>query len=544
MVVVVCLGVGLRLWVLGRAPVTSDEAVVGLMAANILHGHFTAFYWGQSYGGVEPDVTALVFLLFGQSSFTLELTPVLMNLAAAVVVWRLGRRLFSPAVGMAAGALFMVWPLVDVWNATVSGFRETALLLGLVVLLFAQRIADSEVTDRRGRPLDWAVLGLAVGLGWWATPEIAYFVVPAACVVALALVRRRIRLSLTGVAAFVPAAVLGDLPWLWSNFGDHFASLHTPKVPGQSFSLHLHVFVSHALPISMGLQAPLSGHWVFGHLASHVLEGLVLLAWAWWALVLLRRGQALILVLYAAAYPVLYAFGPLSSDWQDGRYVVFLGPALALLSASGADAGARWLANRRRAGRRSARGPAVVAMALAVVLASCLTLDVARRFSPYAPGPEGPLATDSWTSWHTDPSAGYDALAASVERQGLHDLVAGYWMAYVLDFESHGTLVATDFLSDRYPPYAAAVLEAPHAGWLFYLPAGQTPSEVAPALLEPGCISGYPCIFPAELESWLETQGVGYQVKRLGSFVLVVPSQPIDIVKVYNTYAVPTVPVS
>ncbi len=63
----IVVGIALRAWSLSHFPTTSDEAVAGLMAQQILHGHFSAFYWGQPYGGVEPYVTAPVFAIFGSS---------------------------------------------------------------------------------------------------------------------------------------------------------------------------------------------------------------------------------------------------------------------------------------------------------------------------------------------------------------------------------------------------------------------------------------------------------------------------------------------
>ena len=39
-------------------PITSDEAVGGLIANQILHGHTYAFFWGQPFGGVEPYAVA------------------------------------------------------------------------------------------------------------------------------------------------------------------------------------------------------------------------------------------------------------------------------------------------------------------------------------------------------------------------------------------------------------------------------------------------------------------------------------------------------
>ena len=89
------------------------------MAQEILHGHFSAFYWGQNYGGLEPYVVAAVFAVFGQSTFTLEITPALLDARCAFLLWRLGRRLFSPAIGISAALVFWIWPEVYVRASTI-----------------------------------------------------------------------------------------------------------------------------------------------------------------------------------------------------------------------------------------------------------------------------------------------------------------------------------------------------------------------------------------------------------------------------------------
>ena len=158
-VAVVLVGLILRIWILGREPWSQDTALPALMARQILHGHFFAFYWGQSYGGAEPYVVAAMFALFGQSSFTLGLTPVVLDIVAAILVWRIGRRLFGSTVGVGAGLLFWVWPEVYVFESTLEyGFRYVALVSGLAVMLLAIRIAQrGEPTAHFGRGSLWTV---------------------------------------------------------------------------------------------------------------------------------------------------------------------------------------------------------------------------------------------------------------------------------------------------------------------------------------------------------------------------------------------------
>ena len=101
------LGLLLRIWILGRAPIHSDQAVVGLMAREILHGHLFAFYWGQSYGGGEPYVVAALFALFCESRLVLGMAPLLLDAVAALLVWRVGRRLFDTRAAVLAAVLLL-----------------------------------------------------------------------------------------------------------------------------------------------------------------------------------------------------------------------------------------------------------------------------------------------------------------------------------------------------------------------------------------------------------------------------------------------------
>jgi hypothetical protein len=48
----IALGLAVRLWYVTHDTLSADGAMNGLQGESILHGHFTAFYPGQVYGGV------------------------------------------------------------------------------------------------------------------------------------------------------------------------------------------------------------------------------------------------------------------------------------------------------------------------------------------------------------------------------------------------------------------------------------------------------------------------------------------------------------
>ena len=99
----IAVGVAFRVWIYRSAlgAPDSDVAIVGLMAQHALHGDFTVFFWGQPYGGSqEALLTVPFFAVFGTSLLALRIVPMLLTAAAAVVVWRVGRRTFGELPGV------------------------------------------------------------------------------------------------------------------------------------------------------------------------------------------------------------------------------------------------------------------------------------------------------------------------------------------------------------------------------------------------------------------------------------------------------------
>lgn len=536
----VALGVALRIWAIGRAPMNSDEAVVGLMAHEILAGHFFAFYWGQHYGGVEPYLTAVLFGLFGQSSVTLDLTPTLLDVAACVLVWRIGRRLFSPAAGAAAGVLFFVWPEVYVWQSTIEyGFRWAALVLGLSMLLLVLRITDDPPVPRsRWVALrDWVLLGACAGLGWWATPEIAYYALPSAALLVGAAVRRGLRPRPGHLAAGAVAAVAGALPWLWDNVGHGFPSLHsTPQGPGNSgFVHHLHIFVSKVAPILLGLKLRVSGAWVVQADAAKALYVLAVLAGVAYLVLLVVRRQALVLVLFLVLAPLIYAYSPFTWWWEDGRYAIFLAPVIALVAVAAAQQALGLLPLRRvpvlpRVELQRLGGPVLVVLA-----GVALTLGAVGRLDPYRPS----LAAGrtGWFSLQSNPDSYLLPTLTALEQDGVSGAYVGYWVAYDLAFQAQGRVAVSDVTFARYAPYLSEVEAAPRSAWLFPSPAGlpQLEAETGTPLLEPGCIGGVSvtpgassCLSEPQLEAYLRSVGDPYRRLGAGDFVAVVPSRPVN----------------
>lgn len=406
----VAVGVALRLVVLlgARGTVDSDEAVVGLMARGFRDGHWRAFYWGQHYAGTQE--TALV-ALFGASTAALKLVPVGLCAVAAALTWRVARRLVDERLAQAAGLLCWVGPGAYVWWSTKErAFYWAALVLGLVVVLAAQRIAAG------GRYVDGAVLGLAAGLGFWASPNVLYFAVPAG----LWLVAHR-RPPLRWLATAVPAAALGALPWLWHNVGHEWPSLDRPPQPEHvGYLAGIGRLLWHTLPIAVGLRVPIDGTWVVPVVAAAAYVALGVA-------VLVRRPPSLVAAALVA-FPLIYAWFPGAWFVGEGRYALFALPFLAVAIVVVA----------RRAD--VALGAVALSAALSVVALGHIGYEHPRHL---------------------------DGDLAALRAAGVDTAWGDYWLAYRMAFTSGGWLTATSYVSSREPTVFAEVAADPTPAFLF-----------------------------------------------------------------------------
>ena len=127
-------------------------------------------------GTQETLVTAGLFWVFGRSKLAwIEVwLPILFWAVACVLLWRVGRRTLGEPRARLAAALFGMWPVYVVWKSTrAHGFYGAGLVFGLWSMLAALRL------NERVTRAELVSLGLALGLGWWATPQIAILGLPA-----------------------------------------------------------------------------------------------------------------------------------------------------------------------------------------------------------------------------------------------------------------------------------------------------------------------------------------------------------------------------
>lgn len=465
------VGVALRIWllVLPTGAFDSDEAVPGLIARHALYQReLSTFYWGQAYGGtLEPLLMVPAFALVGPRIGAVKAVPLILSAVSALLVWRLGRRTVGNRAGVLGAAAFFVWPANYVWLSTKErGFYWVCMVVGLALLLCALRLCDSPRATRQ-----WLLFGLLGGLGVWTSPQILFFAVPAVVYLVARLGRESWRLVLA-----VPAGIVGGLPWLAFNLRNDFASFDRPPFTYDlGYVGNTRLLFTRGLPVALGLHA--GERWLD---PAWLMKALLVVLAVVAAVGLVRarsRTHVWLLVLVCATYALLWGIYPVSGVIGEGRYVMFLLPAVALLLASAA--------------REVVTGTALIAGVTALSVLGVLR--IAEATAPPAP--------DVAMPHHAGP------LVEFLEQQGMDRVYANYWVAYRVAFESEERIIATPAdASARYQPYVDALRRADAPVYVFPAASQQVP----------------------QFEAGLAALGVPFQRFEVAEFVVLRPERRVE----------------
>ncbi len=391
-------GIAFRVWaaLLPQGALDADEAVVGLLTRGILHGTFPVFFPGQGYGGTQESfLAAPVVAVFGLETWAIRIVVVLLWAASAVLVWRIGLRVLDERRAVLAATLFWIWPAYFDWKSTrAHGFYGAELLLGLAILLLVLRL-DERVTRR-----DLVLLGLALGCGLWASPQVAIVALPA-----LGWLVWRRHSIVRGATFVLPAAVLGGLPWLLGNLRHDWYSLH-PGANEGPWSAHLHNLIVSTLPEALGLRLAWSFEWLGSAVVGYLIYAALVAGFIW---LLIRRPARLSpLLLIVVLFPVFYFISPYTWLQNEPRYLTLVMPVFALLIAY--------------ALTTPPRAAAALACAVALTAAGFVELD---RHNVVAFRTEGVAVP-----------AKLDPVLETLSAHHIGYAFASYWIAWRLTFES------------------------------------------------------------------------------------------------------------
>lgn len=468
------VGLVLRIWIF-MSPfghMDADEAVWGLMAKHVLSGEIPALFWGENYGGtLEVILTAPIYALLGPRKITVELVPMLFNLASVYLVWRIAKRLLGERGGVVAAAIYWVWPGYVVWKAMKAhGFYGSGIAFSLLAILFAFRLFE-KVTVR-----DSFILGVAAGVAWWTSPQVILILVP----LAVWLLLRRPAV-LKQIHVVIGGFALGTFPWLVHNVTNNWRSItETLATPHGDYSDHLTGAIRNGIPAILGLRAPWTQQWVLTPWLGRavyvlVLAGLLVLAYRVVFVRTERTGKQL-LVLIALAYPFIFSWSSQAWHVNEPRYFFLLAPIVVILAVS---AIRKWT-------------PQLFVTAVCVaVLSSTAGLSFAGAGNAtFGMAPNVPLGED------------ISPLIEALDDNGVLHIYANYWIAYRVVYETDERIIAyPEEGKIRIPEHAAEVAADPAAAHVFLI----------------GSSSGPP------YTSALDASGVPYSRVEAGPFVIYIP---------------------
>jgi hypothetical protein len=456
---IVAIGLALRLDFLRAANFTidADEAIVGIMARDILAGRgVPVFYYGQHYmGSLEAILASVSFYLFGASSFSLQLVPLMFSLIVIVLAYLLTSSLSNSRAGLFAALLTALPPpALVVWSYKArGGFIEVLAIGGLAMWLTARWLQRDPNLLRYP-----AAIGFLLGVGWWVNNQILYFMAPIGvfCIAhTFSLAMRlaplfdkhaRLRgrtlnfsgyvLSIAKISAvgLVSFFVGGSAYW-WYNIALDFPSVGMFKVAGwKGFWEHIKGLFATALPAIFGAQRFWQRDPIFPY-AKHVV--LILYAIPLFALIISRRRKLCdvafgridrsapieLLIFFCAFSCFIFAVSSFGSLVQAPRYLLPLYIGIFPLVAVCCD-----LVYKRSRGL----GLAYLALLLAFQISASYIGGRAIGGEPFVFGGQRVARN-------------HRPVIEALDRLGINHIRANYWIGYRLAFESEERITFTVF---------------------------------------------------------------------------------------------------
>lgn len=340
---VMILAVLLRVWLLGVRPLWLDEAFSLNVAAKPVRD-IVAFLRVSDVHPIGYYALLSVWIRwFGTDLAAARFPSLVCGLTAVLLTWQIGRRLFSPAVGVVAAALIALNPFQIIASNELRMYPLLEVFV-LVSTCLLYRAAQSPGVARW-----WLAYGASIALAAYVS---YYSLVLIPAQVAWVLLSRPSRRSIANLAAAGCVALVLYLPWIPYMLG----------VPGRGIAARLPTGLGDLISV---LAAQTYGGYLFGNANYQTLGstvpfpvdfGLVLLLCGLLALGagalgrINRAGRQLIALSWMGSLVLLLAASlVLGKAAAYPRHLVFLEPFAALLLAGGIVQLRAWTATRPQA---------------------------------------------------------------------------------------------------------------------------------------------------------------------------------------------------
>ena len=154
----------------------SDQAVTGLMARHILGGEFPFFFYAQDYcGSIEAYLVSTVFLFFGATQFTLNLTICLESLFFILFIYYLARFIFDKTTALLSALFSSLASYYLIFHSVLARAAYIEIpIIGVLLFIVAFKIIYRQEGDNQ----NIFVLGFLCGLGIWTHFLIVFYLPP------------------------------------------------------------------------------------------------------------------------------------------------------------------------------------------------------------------------------------------------------------------------------------------------------------------------------------------------------------------------------
>lgn len=239
-------------------PITSDDAIPGLMAKHILNGEFPAVYWGQSYmGTLESFFQSIFIYLLGTIPLSVRIYPLLVGILFILVTYKLADEMYNRNVALISlGVLSIPTVYLSICASMVPPDNYIAtVLMGSLALLFLHRILYKPITEEQ-RMRYYILLGFLSGLGFWI--QILY--IDYIGVIFLFLfIHDKLFFLRKNFRIFVLFFIIGSLPLILYNITYNFDTFSIAKGVGLRQALNKVILFKAVIPVLLGMRLPIAG---------------------------------------------------------------------------------------------------------------------------------------------------------------------------------------------------------------------------------------------------------------------------------------------
>lgn len=188
-----------------------------------------AHYWewtrrpDLSYYSKGPMVAWLITMgtaLFGNTEIGVRIPAIALSLATSVLLYLLGRNMYDRRTGFYAAVLYQIVPLFSAYGVVLT-IDPPFMFFWVLALLQMRRVLQKDSV------MNWAVLGMIVGLGMLSKYTMAFFLICTVCWFVFSKDKRKYFLTPGPYAGVVAALLFFSPVIIWNAMNGWPTLLHT-----------------------------------------------------------------------------------------------------------------------------------------------------------------------------------------------------------------------------------------------------------------------------------------------------------------------------